>query len=54
MALYNLEEKNLKHLKRILGNRNSIATLLQKHIYQILAFNLVISVIILGLNAIFT
>lgn len=41
-------------MKHILGSRNSIATLLQKHLISIIIFNAIITLALLALNAIVT
>lgn len=50
VALFNLEEKNFKHIKHILGSRNSIATLLQRHLILVILGNIVVSGLLLVVN----
>lgn len=54
VALYNLEKKDRRHLREILGSRNSIATLLQKHLVPIVGLNILITLLFLAINAIIT
>lgn len=52
VVLYSLEEKRSADLKHILGSRNGIATLLQRHLIGIIGFSVVCALTFLAINAI--
>ena len=54
VALFNLSNKNIKNLERMLESENKISKVMKSHLLYVLLVNIFISVVFIGIHLVLT